>query len=75
MLNVRGNPSNDTSGEVRSEMWAVLNHFKLVIFVLLKLNCNHFSKAKQTIKARFFSRLPNQSLAYLKTYVTIDGLL
>lgn len=36
-------------------MWAVLYHLKLVIFIHFKLNCVHFSSAKQTIKGGLFS--------------------
>lgn len=36
-------------------MWPALYHFKLVIFIHFKLNCIHFSSAKQTIKATLFS--------------------
>lgn len=35
----------------RSELWSVVYHFKLVIFIHLKLNCFYFSKVEQTIKS------------------------
>lgn len=38
-------------------MWALLYHFKLVIFIHFKINCIHFSSAKQKIKAWLFSLL------------------